>query len=305
MYHLETVLTPFLPKNWSLPRLPFSRDQVMLLMAAINQFFLGLDTYLVHVLNGTIRPNEWIPIIFGPLAGVTLLAAGVIALKQRPLATILATTVLLASIIVGVLGAYFHLIRGVLPDAPLGQAITLNLLIWAPPILAPLSFALVGILGISAAWVEDPPDSGILIILGGWRLQLPYSKTQAYFYIVAMGILIALISSTLDHARSQFENPWLWLPAAVGIFALVVAATLGAIDNPTRADLSTYAAAMLLLLLTGVIGAFLHVEANLVAEMIFVQERFLRGAPLLAPLLYTNMGLLGLVVLLDPREKER
>jgi hypothetical protein len=33
-----------------------------------------------------------------------------------------------------------------------------------------------------------------------------------------------------------------------------------------------------------------------------VVERFLRGSPLLAPLLYANFALIGLVVLLDPRE---
>lgn len=31
-----------------------------------------------------------------------------------------------------------------------------------------------------------------------------------------------------------------------------------------------------------------------------VIERFICGAPFLAPLLYTNMGLLGLIALVDP-----
>ena len=45
--------------------LPLSRDQMMLIMAAINLVFLAVDIYLAHNLNGTIRPREWIPIIFG------------------------------------------------------------------------------------------------------------------------------------------------------------------------------------------------------------------------------------------------
>jgi len=294
MYHLATLFPPL--TRWR--RLPLTRDQVMLLMAAVNEIFLGVDTFLAHSLSGTIRPFEWTPIIFGPVAGVVLLLAGALALKRRPLATVLASLVFIASIIVGGLGAYFHIARTI----PRGQVATLDFFFWAPPVLGPLAFALVGILGISAAWIENPPDSGTLELLGGRRWRLPYSKTQAYFFMISLGILIALISSALDHARIRFENPWLWLPLAVGIFGMVVAAMLGAINHPTRTDLWTYTGAMVALVLVGLIGATLHVRADLVGQVSIIPERFLRGAPVLAPMLFANMGLLGLIVLLDPKE---
>ena len=60
-------------------RLPFSRDQFMLLMLATNELLLGLETYIAHLISGTIVPREWIPIFFGPSAGVLLLLAGVLA----------------------------------------------------------------------------------------------------------------------------------------------------------------------------------------------------------------------------------
>ena len=298
MYHLATVFP-----SMRRVRLPLSRDQLMLLMAAVNELFLGLDTYLAHSISGTIRPREWIPIVFGPIAGGLLLLAGLIALRRRALATVIATLTLLASVGVGFLGAYFHFIRAILPYAPPGQQVSIDLLVWAPPILGPLTFALVGVLGISAAWIEDPPDSGVLVLLGGRRIHLPYSKTRAYFFIVSMGTLAALISSVLDHARARFDNPWLWVPVAVGVFGTVVAVTMGAIDRPTRADLITYLVAMVLLIVIGPIGSALHVRANLVGESTVVVERFLRGAPFLAPLLFSNMGLLGLIALLDPTER--
>ncbi|HEX9922216.1 MAG TPA: hypothetical protein VGD99_06115 [Anaerolineae bacterium] len=298
MYHLATVFPPV----QRFRRLPLSRDQLVLLMIAINQIFLGIDTFLAHGANQTIRPNEWVPILFGPVAGGLLLLAGLIALRRRSLATVIASLTLLASIIVGLLGAYLHLERGILPTAPLGERISVDLLVWAPPILGPLIFSLVGILGISAAWIEDPPDSGILVVWGGRRLQLPYAKTQAYFYIVGLAALATVISSVLDHARLNFADPWLWLPAVAGIFSTVAAVMLGTIDRPTRADLIIYTGAMLLLMGVGVIGAVLHVEANLIAQGTIVPERFLQGAPVLAPLLFANVGLLGLIVLLDPRE---
>lgn len=298
MYHLATIF----PQVQRVRRLPLSRDQLMLLLAAINEIFLGIDIYFAHSISGTIVFDEWIPIIFGPVAGVLLLLAGLIALRQRPLATVLATIVFLGSIVVGFLGAYFHIIRAILPTGPAGQQVSVSLLTWGPPILGPIMFVLVGILGISAAWVEDPPDSGILVLLGGWRMQLPYSKTQAYFFMIGMGMLATVISSVLDHARTHFADPWLWLPTAVGIFGTVVAVMLGAIDRPSRADLLTYVATLLLCIAVGLVGAILHINANLIAEGTIVGERFIRGAPFLAPLLFCNMGALGLIVLLDPRE---
>lgn len=286
-------------------RVPLSRDQIMLLYIATNFAFLALDTFLVHGENLTIRPNEWIPIIFSPIAAVLLLIAGVIAYWKRSLASTIATLALVASIVVGLLGAYLHLIRGIQPFAPTGQRITLELLVWAPPILGPMMFAVIGVFGISAAWIEDPPDSGTLVLPGGWHLQLPYSKSQAYFYTVGMASLATLISSVLDHARFELESPWIWPPIAVGIFGTVAAVMLGIIDRPNRGDIITYIVAMVFLILTGLIGAWLHFGSNLVASGTIVQERFLRGAPLLAPLLFTNVGAFGLIILLDPREQRQ
>jgi len=174
--------------------------------------------------------------------------------------------------------------------------------VWAPPVLGPLAFAMVGVLGISAAWVEDPPGSGTLVLWGTRRLHLPYSKTRAYFFIVGMGMVAALVSSVLDHARTGFTENGVWFATAVGIFGLVTPVVMGAIDRPTRLDVITYVVAMLLLIIAGPIGTWMHVQSNLVAYDVVVLERFIRGAPFLAPLLYTNMGLLGLIALLETQE---
>ena len=281
-------------------RFPLTRDQLMLLMAATNLIFLGIDTYLAHLISGTIRPNEWIPVVFGLTAGGAMLLAGLIAIRNRGLATWLATLVLLASIGVGLLGAYFHLVRAILPTAVLGERVSINLLVWAPPILGPLTFALVGVLGISAAWVESPPDSGVLLLSARRRLRMPFSKTRAYFFWVSMGSLATVISSVLDHARTGFNNPWLLAPTAVGVFATVVALMLGALDHPSPTDLRVFLASMLLMILVGLVGAGLHVEVDRTTMNVWMVERFLRGAPVLAPLLFCNMGALGLIVLLGP-----
>lgn len=284
-------------------RLPFSRDQAVLVLVAFNEIMLGVETFLAHQVSGTIVPNEWIPIIFGPLAGVLLLVSGILATRRRMLATALASIVFVASIAVGLAGAAFHLYRAILPFAPAGQRITLPLLVWAPPILGPLTFSLAGLMGLSAAWLEDPPDSGTLVFLRGRRLHLPYSKTRAYFFMVSMGSLATVLSSVFDHARTDFSNLWLWLPTGVGVFATVVAAFMGASNRPGRTDLWTYISAMVLMVLVGATGLLLHVANDLTPNMAVVTERFIRGAPPLAPLLFADIGLIGLVVLLDPRER--
>jgi hypothetical protein len=297
MNYVATALLAF-----SKIRLPFNRDQFVLLMAAFNMFMLGVETYLAHLISGTIVLREWIPILFGPVAGVLLLGAGVLSLRFREPASLTATLVFTASIVVGLLGAYYHLFYAIIPGAPPGQQLTLPLLVWAPPILGPLTFALVGVFGISAAWREEPPDSGTLVLPGNFRVRLPYSKTRAFLFAVSLGSLATVISSVLDHARTDFSNPWLWVPTIVGIFATVTAAALGAVKQPARGDIWVYIAAMLAMILAGILGLILHVQVDLTAQGKIVIERFIRGAPVLAPMLFADIGLWGLIVLLPPEE---
>jgi hypothetical protein len=297
MYYLA-ILFPWLEER----RLPLSRDQLLLLLAAVNLLFLGLDTYLAHLISGTIRPREWIPVVFGFVAGILLLVAGLIALRNRSLATRLVSVVFIASITVGLLGAYFHVVRGTYPTAPAGQRVSVNLLVWAPPVVAPLMFALVGLWGISAAWLENPPDSGRLDLGGGRFLQLPYSKTRAYLFMTSLAILATIVSGALDHARVNYENPWVWLPLFAGIFATIVTFGLALLRRPSRADMAIFVGTMAAMIVVGLLGAVLHVRADISGQTIVI-ERFLREAPFLAPLLFANMGLLGLIVVLDPVEQ--
>ncbi len=48
----------------------------MLLIVVMNELFLGLEHYLAHMISGTLRPNELIPIIFGPISGALLFIRG-------------------------------------------------------------------------------------------------------------------------------------------------------------------------------------------------------------------------------------
>jgi len=294
------VLFPRLTKI----KIPLTRDQLMLLMAAINEIFLGIDIYLAHLVSGTIVLREWIPILFGPTAGLLLLLAGWYAGKNRKIAVWIANIVFILSIIVGLLGAYFHFVRAILPTGPIGSKITIQMLVWAPPILGPLVFSLIGLLGITAIWREEPLNSGRLILFRDKAIQLPISKTRAFFLMVSLGTLATLISSVLDHARTNFQNPWVWVPVLAGVLGVIAPLIMALIDEPKRGDLLIYFLVMGLLILVGVIGAGLHILDNLTSKSQFVVERFIRGAPFLAPLLFANMGTLGLLNLFDPAERK-
>ena len=280
--------------------IPLNRDQWMLLMAAMNEIILGTDTYLAHSISGTIRNGEWVPIIFGPIAGILLLVAGLIALRRRILANLIASGIFLASVVVGLLGSYFHLNRIFQTGAQLDEQLSSQLIVYGPPVLGPLTFALVAVLGISAAWQEEPVDSGRLHLFGNLRVQMPLSKTRAYFLLVAVFLLVTLLSSVIDHAKTNFDNPWLWVPTIVGSFAVLVTMAMGAFSRLGRGDLITYLVTMALLVGAGLLGTFFHIQRNLGNLGIIVDERFIHGAPLLAPLLYANMAVLGIIVLLEP-----
>ena len=74
MYHLATVV----PRVQRI-RIPLSRDQVMLLLAAINEIFLGIDIYLAHEI---ISPREEENLVIVPSAGHIDLIIGNNVLKE-------------------------------------------------------------------------------------------------------------------------------------------------------------------------------------------------------------------------------
>ena len=300
MYHLGTLVPAV--RRWTLP---LSRDDLILLLVAVNQVFLGIDIYLAHLADQKIQPGEWIPIIFGPAAGALLLVAGMLALWRRQAAAILATVVYLASAVVGLLGIYFHLIRAALPTGPITYRLTTRLLVWGPPFLGPLMFVIIALFGISAVWREDPPDSGQLRLGKRLAVRLPLRKTDALFLLVGSAAMVATVSAVFDHARTGWENANLWIPTLVGAFTAIVCFTLAAIRTPRWGDLAVYGVAMAAMALTGLLGTWFHFQANLTSRGTIVAERFIRGAPIMAPLLYANVALFGVVALLDPRSRAR
>jgi hypothetical protein len=90
--------------------LPVSRSDLLLILVAMNEFGIGLESYLAHLISGGIKPAESIPVIFGPVAGLVLLFAIWLQLKRNVIATstLIILGIAVASIGVGILGSTFH-----------------------------------------------------------------------------------------------------------------------------------------------------------------------------------------------------
>ena len=113
-----------------------------------------------------------------------------------------------------------------------------------------------------------------------------------------------MVHFVLDHARIQLENPRVWLPLTIGIFGVITTVMMGIIQRPSRGDILIFTVSMVLLVAVGLLGFMFHVQSNILPRGVVVVERFLRGSPLFAPLVFSNVGLLGLLVLLDPAERQ-
>lgn len=120
------------------------------LLAAIGLSFtaLGVDTFFEHFIT-LHHQAQWIPIIFGPVAGMIALAT---AWRPGPLTLRLFFIAAWLAVAVGVLGLYYHgatlMARLGGSQAPLDWRTLLTTLRYGPPIGAPFAFAGMGVLGL-------------------------------------------------------------------------------------------------------------------------------------------------------------
>ncbi|MCB9436727.1 MAG: hypothetical protein H6673_06995 [Anaerolineales bacterium] len=278
--------------------LPLSRNDLMLLLVGMNLIMVGLESYLAHLISGSIKPMESIPVFFGPIAGLVLFLALFVRIqrKQVTLASLLIIGVAAASVGVGILGSAFHWERDLAPVNLPGNRLRWNWLIYGPPALAPLAFAGIGLMGIIAALEDTKPESGKLTIPGLITLNTPLKQTQQLLWLVGLGLLAATVSSFMDHGRTDFENIFVWIPVVFGVFGSVVTVLMAVYEKRTSSDYFIFFWTMMLMVLVGVMGFGLHVNTDLAegtGEVL--RDRFIRGAPPLAPLLFANMGLLGII----------
>jgi hypothetical protein len=108
------------------------------------------------------------------------------------------------------------------------------------------------------------------------------------------GFIGNFVFSLTDHAGNAFFDRLAWIPVVASAIAV------GFLVTPllvwvSKGFLALCAAVLLLEAGVGVWGFVLHAQRNLAGPSIHAFDNFIYGAPPLAPLLFPNLGALGLL----------
>jgi preprotein translocase subunit Sss1 len=230
-----------------------------------NLAFLGGDISIAHAENAFERRVEWAPVIFSAIATLLLLPMA-FGKSLRNIEKAVAA----GAIIVGVLGMVFHL------ESAFFEQQTIRNLVYSAPFVAPLSYVGVGLLLLLLQF-EDADSA----VFGWWIVVLTIG-----------GFLGNFALSLLDHAQNGFFRWTEWIPVISAAYAtsFLVVAAMWPEPRFTRFAYGALALAALV----GVIGFALHVAGD-VHTGAPLRDRFLFGAPPFAPLLFTNLALLGAI----------
>ncbi len=240
--------------------------------ALLNFAGLAPDILLAHSQNGFRRLWEYVPLVYAAAASIAL--AAVIPMRhRRPLVWRHAGHVVgWLSVLVGMTGVILHL------DSQFFHERTIRSLTYAAPFAAPLAFTGLGLLLIANRMVApgsaEWPQWILLLALGGFAGNFVFSLT--------------------DHAQNGFFNPVEWVPVfssalAVGFLIVPFVVRVGA------SFLRVCAGVLLVQAAVGVAGFALHAVGVSHQAGGTLLERILSGPPPLAPLLFPNLVILGLI----------
>lgn len=256
------------PRNW------------VELFAILNLGFLTFDIYLAHSVNQFRREAEFIPLIFSATAPVVLLFAFAVRDRWPGVWRDLGYLVGWLAVLVGLTGVILHL------ESQFFYERTLQSLTYSAPFAAPLAYT----------------GLGFLLILN--RMIAPESLEWAKWVLfLALGGFVGnFVFSLSDHAENGFFHPLEWVPVVASAFA--VGFLLVPLMMPVaRRYIDLCAAVLLLEAGVGVWGFILHVAGNLHGPSVHAFDNFIYGAPPLAPLLFPNLVVLGIIALWQLRTK--
>jgi len=274
-------------------KLPMAKNRLLLVFVGINLMFTGIDVALAHSINDYVPVYEWIPIIYFPFGAVSSL---LIALQSQPKkwAALTHIALMLIGIIVGVLGTAFHGYAVLNPEGYLTWA----WIVFGSPILAPMAFAGISLLGLYAVTEENKNEPGVLKVPGLGMFKAPISRDRHFLWLVGLGFAASAITSIIDHAQYGYTF-YKMIPIIFGLFASSVVLYLAVSKEWTRGDENVYLWTMITAVIVGVLGFGFHLSSDLAGTGVLSLERILAFAPVLAPLLFSDLGMLGLLVVAE------
>jgi hypothetical protein len=284
------------------------------LLTGIAGLFTGLEVLYEH-LKGSYNQR----IMYTPLfVCFALFIAGVWAAFSQWAARVVLRIVSLLTLIDGLVGSYFH-IRGI-QRKPGGWKIPIPNLVMGPPISAPPLLALVGVLGFIASLLRRetalPTSLPALAPRGPRLLPRSVAKKSASFAqnvrtghfqrtlatLTALSVFFSGIEAFYFHQKNAFAYRIQWTPIITT--PLLMAACFGAIWNRTMARVflpltSTIA------VLNGLVGFFYHARGvrRRAAGTQKLFHNIMYGPPIIAPLMFSASGCVGLLASLLRREK--
>ncbi len=271
-------------------KLPMEKNRLLMIFVGINLMFTGIDVVLAHSINDYIPVYEWIPIIYFPFGALSCL---MIAFQPTPKkwTALIHIALMLLGIIIGVLGTAFH------ANAVLNPAgyLTWAWVVFGSPILAPLAFAGISLLGLYAITEEANNEPGMLKVPGLGLLKAPISRDRHFLWLVGLGFAASAITSIIDHAQYGYTF-YKMIAIVYALFATTVVLYLAVAKEWSKADELVYFWTMMAAGVVGITGFGFHLSADLAGTGAISLERILAFAPILAPLLFCDLGMLGLLV---------
>lgn len=244
------------------------KTQILLSVMGLNFLLTGVDVFMAHSQNDFFR-WELIPLIYTPLAVLAVLAQ--IVFQPNVIVKRTFQMMMWFGVIVGVVGTFFHLTG----NATSSQESLHSLLIEGSPIAAPIAYA-----GISSYTLASEHY---------FRGTIRRSKL---LLLVGLGFLGAVMAAFLDHARLGFMPSYTLIPLVTGTLAAVTCFYM-AFGQPIQKEVYICLFVLSLNLLTGILGFGFHLIGDLAGTQTIDWARILYRNPLLGPLLFCNLALLG------------
>lgn len=252
------------------PRLRWVHDGELWIevFVALNLAILAADIFIAHSVNHFKKSAEYIPLYFSMAAPLVLFAT--IALRWmmriRPPLRDLGYLVGWLSILVGLGGVLYHLESRFFIDR------TLKSLTYAAPFAAPLAYTGIGFL-----------------LLVNRMVAVRSEEWARWIIFLALGGFFGnFILSLTDHASNGFFSRTEWIPVISSAFA-VGFLVVPLITSVTRRFLDLCMIVLIGQALVGVLGFWFHLQANLLQPGHNLFDKFVNGAPPMAPLLFPNL----------------
>lgn len=268
-----------------MPRSPSSWWQrckvpILELFVLSNFAFLVVDIWLAHSVNRFRHPAEWIPFWFSIAAAALLLPAWLRSVRDpgSRFARLAGLAVGYGAVAVGIAGLVYHL------ESQFFQLWTIQSLVYTAPCIAPLSYA----------------GLGCLLLLD--RSVDPKSREwgQWVVFFALGGFVGNFVLALADHAQNGFFHATEWIPVVTSGFA--IGFLLLALRERGRAFLLLCLGVLAVQAPVGILGFTLHLRADVNGLAANAFESFVHGAPILAPMLFADLALLGAIGTVDALE---